>query len=52
MQDLHDLGLPESDWSEQAKVAPEMVAGVTRDSLRRMLAVLRASPTQMYPAFG
>jgi hypothetical protein len=50
-QDLYDLGLPESAWGDSARVDPGMVEGVTRETLRRALAALRASPPQMHPVF-
>jgi hypothetical protein len=50
-QDLHELGLPENAWSDNARVDPGMVEGVSRETLRRALAVLRGTPPQMQPIF-
>jgi hypothetical protein len=49
--DLYDLGLPESAWSDYARVDPGMVEGVSRETLRRALAVVRSTPPQMHPIF-
>jgi hypothetical protein len=49
--DLYELGLPESVWSDTARVDPGMVEGISRETLRRALAVLRSTTPQMYPVF-
>lgn len=49
VEDVYDLARPESDWA--APVAPDMVAGITRETLRRALIVLRHSPAQTVPVF-
>ena len=51
IQDIYDLGLPESAWSPSARVEPTMVEGVSRETLRRALNALRASPVQSRPVF-
>jgi hypothetical protein len=48
-EDVFDLARDESEWA--APVAPDMVAGITRDILRRALDVLRHSPAQTTPIF-
>jgi hypothetical protein len=50
-QDLYELGLPESAWSDNARVDPEMVEGISRETLRRALAALRSTTPQMQPVF-
>lgn len=50
-QDLYDLSLAESAWSETARVDAGMVEGLTPETLRKALAVLRATPVQMRPVF-
>jgi hypothetical protein len=45
-EDIRELGLPDSAWSPSARVEPMMVEGVTRESLRRWLDILRGAPAQ------
>jgi len=50
-KDLYEYGLPESAWSDAARVDPTMVEGITGETLRRALDVLRGSPVQIRPSF-
>jgi hypothetical protein len=49
VEDVYDLARPESDWA--ARVAPAMVAGITREILNRALEALKHSPAQTFPVF-
>lgn len=51
VQDIYELGLPESAWSPSARVEPMMVESITRGALRRSLDVLRSAPAQNRPIF-
>lgn len=50
-QDMYELTLPESAWSQSASVEPPMVEGISHEMLRRVLTALRASSVQSPPVF-
>lgn len=51
VHDLHLFGVPESGWSESARVDPAMIEGITREKLRRALRAVRAASVQVPPVF-
>jgi len=51
MQDIYDAGIAENRWSRDAAVDPSMVAGVTKQSLRERLKMVKASTARSRPIF-
>lgn len=51
MQDVYDAGIAENRWSRDAPVDPSMVAGVTKQSLRERLKMVKASTARSRPIF-
>lgn len=51
MQDIYDAGIAENRWSRDAPVDPSMVAGVTKQSLRERLKMVKASTARARPIF-
>ena len=51
MQDIYDAGIAENRWSPEAAVDPAMVTGVTKQSLRARLKMLKATTARSRPIF-
>lgn len=51
MQDIYDAGIAENKWSPGAAVDPTMAAGVTKQSLRARLQMIRATSARPRPIF-
>lgn len=50
-QRIYELSVPESAWAPSARVKPAEVEGITAQTLRRWLEMLRGSPTQTRAIF-
>jgi hypothetical protein len=48
-EDIIDLTRDEAEWAD--RVAPDMVSGITKETLRRALNALKHHPAQTHPIF-
>ena len=51
MQVIYDAGIAENRWSSEAAVDPSMAVGVTKQSLRERLKMVKATTARSRPIF-